>query len=164
MKRLLIVLGVVALAAVAVSVTAASNLSAAAPNQLVLDYVGTFVTPGGTDTLAKGERQYGEFDLFAEGTVGIEERIGEGKWDLVATEPVGTFGWYESETFHIFGQGVIEVVGTGLPWEGAIIGGTGVFSGASGEYSGICEGFEGFCRVTFTFNAAQLFLPAISNN
>ena len=150
MKRLLIVLGVVALAAVAVSVTAASNLSATAPNQLVVDWVFKFITPGGSDTLDKGERQYGEFDLFAEGTVGIEERIGEGKWDLVSTEPVGISGWYESESFHIFGQGVIEIVGVGPPWEGAIVGGTGDFAGASGEYSTECE-FEGFCRITLTF-------------
>ena len=118
--------------------------------QLVVDWVQIFITPGGSNSLAKGERNYGEFDLFAEGTVGTEARIGEGKWDLVSTTDVGTFGWYESETFHIFGQGVIEIVGVGPPWEGAIVGGTGDFAGASGEYSTEC-GFEGVCRITLTF-------------
>lgn len=146
----------------ALSVAAATNLSAQAANQLVVDWVLTFSSAGPSINLDKGDRSYGEFDLYAEGTVGIEDPTGEGKWDGVATEPVGTTGWYESETYHIFGQGVIEGVSTGPPWEGAIVGGTGVFAGASGEYSVTCEGFEGFCRITFTFNAAHLFLPVIS--
>jgi len=145
----------------ALSARAATSLSAEAANQLVMDVVFTFST-GVSSSLDKGDRSYGEFDLFEEGTVGIEERIGEGKWDEVITEPVGTTGWYGSNTFHVFGQGVIEGVSTGPPWEGAIVGGTGVFAGASGEYSSTCEGFEGFCRITFTFNAAHLFLPVIS--
>ena len=71
--------------------------------------------------------------------------IGEYIFNAVATNDQGIVGWYGSDHFHIFDEGVIEGIGYGPPWQGAIIGGTGTFAGASGEYTG------NWPFVTFTF-------------
>ena len=153
MKWVLRILGVVALLVAALFVTASN---ANTDVQLVVDGVGTFTTPtradkGGTAKMKEGERYYGEFDVYAVDTVGTGANpIGEGKWYGVSTEPKGIGEWWESQTIHIFGRGVIEGVDTGPPWKGAIIGGTGEFAGASGEYSA-GGGGAGFFRLTFTF-------------
>jgi len=149
MKWVLRILGVVALLLAALSV-AAANHAKKEPKQLVVDVVRTFHTPRGNNKLTVGERFFSNLDVFEEGTFGTaeEKKIGEGIWYGVAT----SWGWWESQTIRIDEQGVIFGEDTGLPWEGAIIGGTGEFAGASGEYVG--DGLGGdpqVSRITFTF-------------
>ena len=169
MKRLHIVLGVVALMAVAVSVTAATNLSAAAPNQLVVDGVVTFIIDP-SSAIGKGEQGYFEGDVFEEGQFGVSPPIGEFKGSFVSTEGIGPGASIGKTVWRISDEGdiwVARVFDDSLTpeFEGAIIGGTGRFAGASGEYSATIVSFDPFVfRATFTFKADLLFLPVISNN
>ena len=145
MKRLLIVLGVLALLAGGLSLTLATTVGAHGtgppPKTLVVVYGSLIFASDGTANVDKGLRVYQEWELWdTEGDI-----IGEVKFDAVVTEPAGTPGWYGPESFDIFGEGVIEGLSQGLPWRGVIIGGTGIFAGASGEYSGSGAG------VTFSF-------------
>ena len=146
MKRLVIVLGVLALLAGGLSVTLAATVGAQGkgpqPKTLVVD-IGPliFVSPDFSINLDRGLRTTSEFELLDIGG----NIIGDYIFDAVSTEPAGTGGWYGSDHFHILGEGVIEGVSHGPPWQGAIIGGTGIFAGARGEYSGVGG------HVTFTF-------------
>ena len=155
MKRVLRILGVVALLVAAVSVTAANNAKKA-PKTLVVDVVRTFhAHPGVIPEPDKGALYFSEMDVYVGGTFGTadQELIGEGKWSGVHTEVGGLSGFWESMTIHIDGRGVIEGLdtGAGSSWKGAIIGGTDDFAGASGEYSGIFIGPPQHSRITFTF-------------
>lgn len=159
MKKLLGALGVVVLMAVILSVTLTATVGADAEptsKTLVVDWVGTFDNAAeiGKTCVDLGEFEQftwaGTADLYAEGTFGAEPRIGEEVFSIVSTEPEGVCGWYGTASYNIFGEGIIEVTSHGLPWEGAILGGMGIFTGASGEYTVVGIG-GGVFRVTFTF-------------
>ena len=153
MKRLLMVLGVLALLAGVLTVTLATTVGAQGPGPqpltlvVVVDFDPPFssicVTPFPclTSQLGKGVRTVQVWVLKdTEGNT-----IGKYTFDAVSTEDIGTQGWYGHDSFTIDGEGVIEGISHGTPWLGAIIGGTGKFAGVSGEYSG------SGATVTFTF-------------
>ena len=158
MKKLLMVLGVMALLAAALSVTAATT-TADDDDKLVVDVDSTFI-PSTSFLLAKGELGYVEGDVFEEGQTGVAAPIGKLIGSFVATEPVGTRGSFNHWVYRIFGEGDIHVAHVredaagNPPFEGAITGGTGEFEGEAGEFSatilGPCCPFV--IRATFAFD------------
>ena len=144
MKKIITVLGVMALLALA---GISMDVVNAKPGgqELVVDTRVTLVVPGNSSTLNKGEVEYAESVLFKEGacelscpSVDGDEVIGMFRANLMATEPIGTFGAIGTLVYslpegdiHVSIQSVEGVV------TGVIIGGTGDFRGAAGEYSSI---------------------------
>lgn len=119
----------------------ASTASAQTPAGVKVDFVSTFITPMATVDLDKGERDYGEADLFRPGESDGGTPIGQFKWIGIATEPPGTHGLLFWGYARIFGKGEIHVsvvaevqdgVRTG---RGVITGGTGAYRGVEGVYS-----------------------------
>lgn len=132
------------------------------PQILTVDWRTTFVTPSETIDLDKGDRGYGEADVFRLGEAGTGAPVGEFKWTVVATEPPGTPGSLLSGVFRFFDIGdihvsvVVDEVDGQRVAEGVATGGTGRFGGATGVYSDEVRG--GGPRATFVFIQA---VPAL---
>lgn len=155
-KKLIALLGMVGLVAVALSVTAASSLSAPAPFEMTVDGRFTFNT-GPSGALDAGLSGYASGVVSEEGGEGLTSVIGTLMSNYVAGDDdvplsIGQTVW------RIDGEGDIWVSRVFDPtqspdFQGAIIGGTGRFSGASGEYSAdIVSVSPTVIRATFTFD------------
>ncbi len=155
MPRLLTVLIVLALLGAGISLGVVRSVHAIeGTREMVVDSVTTFLAPGGSLTLAKGDRLYAEGVLFSEGTAGIKRPIGEFKADVVATEPVGKTGEFTRMVFIIAGEGQIHfsvLAKAGQPAEGVITGGTGRFRRGAGEITSMALG-GGAVRHIIQFN------------
>lgn len=155
MPRLLTILSVVALLAAGISLGVIRSVHAIqGTREMVVDSMTTFLTPGGSQTLAKGDRLYAEGVLFSEGTAGARRPIGEFKADVAATERVGISGGFSRMVFIIAGEGQIHfsVIATaGEPTEGVITGGTGRFRRVTGEITSMPVG-GGAVRHIIRFN------------
>ena len=155
MPRLLIALSVVALLSAGVALGIIRSVHALdGSRDMVVDSMTTFLNPGGTHTLGKGDRIYAEGVLFSEGTAGVKRAIGEFKADMTATEPVGTTGGFTRMVFVIAGEGQIHfsvLAKAGEPAKGVIIGGTGRFRRHTGEITSLPLG-GGAVRHVIQFN------------
>ena len=157
MKKIIMVLGVVALLVVAAVSMGVANAKPGG-QELMVDAVITNLTPGSSSTLNKGETLYVEFDLFRQGDAGGEV-IGEGDFMGMSTagNVSGAMGLF---VYRIDDIGEIHVSagsGTGVDPEGrigAIIGGTGIYRGVTGEYHHKSVG-GGELHITFKFNSGQ---------
>ena len=157
MKKIIMVLGVVALLAVAAVSMGVANAKPGG-QELKVDALITTISPGPSPALAKGATLYVEFDLFRQGDAG-NEVVGEGDFMGMSTagnvsEAMGLF------VYRLDGKGDIHVssgAGTGLAPEGrigAIIGGTGIYRGVTGEYHHKAVG-GGEIHITFKFNSGK---------
>lgn len=155
MKRIIMVLGVMALLAVAVVSMGVAN-GAPGGRELIMDALVVEISPGVSTTLDKGQTEYVELDLFEEGDAG-GVAIGEGDGMSMATEPMGVAGTMGLFVYEIFGEGEIPVSsGPGLAGDpggrtGAIIGGTGLYRGTTGEHN--VTFIEGVITINFKFGS-----------
>lgn len=160
MKKLMAILGVVALVALPLVATAAAR-GEVQHRQLVVDFQRTFGVNAGLGAV-KGASMYTEGSVFEVGQAGQLPPLGEYKSSRVKTEPSGVFGSFGQIVFRIFNQGDIHTTTVGevkdgqIVASGAIVGGTGRFRGARGESSVVIivpgvPGVPGIARVTFTF-------------
>ena len=136
---------------------ATAEATDASPVQrLTLDWRITFVTPSETIDLDRGDRSYGEADVYRQSDVDTGAPIGEFKWTAVATEPPGTLGSLLQGVFRLFERGdihvsvVVDDVGGARVAKGVVTGGTGKFRAAAGVYSDAPIGGDIRARLTFS--------------
>lgn len=141
--RVAAVVTVIAVALVATAgIQGFTSSNGTAPNTLLVEFHSTFATDS-TSNMDKGERKYGEGELFWPGEGPDGEPIGTWQFTEVATEPVGTPGAIHVGVFRLFDQGEIfvssltEVVEGFFTHNGAITGGTGEFAGAGGTFTNL---------------------------
>lgn len=164
MKRLVMVLGVLAILAAGVTFGLAQTVHAKGGGKnMVVDVVITFFTPNTLEkacALDRGERAYNQGDVYAEGQFGLADPIGVFHSQSVSTELPGTCGFFVTRVFRIFERGDIfgsflaepgffdERVGT----TGAITGGTGDFRKISGGEMVVTFDPSVTARFTLKFN------------
>ena len=158
MKKVAVVLSVMALLALAAVLIGAAN-GANGSQHLVVDVKWVSFSPANSANSPKGAAYYAELDVFREGEIGGVP-IGEGHQMTMATQPIGTSGALGLWVFRIFGEGELHATisprDPNLPCSsqnciGVITGGTGIYLGASGDFSR--ENLNGGeNRVTFNFN------------
>jgi len=154
MRKIIMVLGVVALLAVAAVSFGIINADSDDQEQLTLDALVDVVTPADPTALPKGATYYAALDLFGEGDAGGTV-IGKLDSMTMSTAPADVLEGMSLSVYKIDGEGEIYVAfGPGNAFiegtPGAITGGTGKYRSATGE--ALLTVVGGVIRTAFTLN------------